>query len=182
MSDKSLSEKMEKTIQSLRRELGSLRAGKASPALLERVTVDYYGTPTPINQVANIHAPEPRLLTVQPWDKSMIGEIEKAIQKSDLGLNPTSDGTVIRIVIPPMTEERRNELVKLVRKMGEDAKVGVRNIRRDANDAIKKEEKAGELSTDEARRRQDEVQKVTDQYIKEIEAIVAAKEKEIMEV
>ncbi|OUM88370.1 MAG: ribosome recycling factor [Bacillus thermozeamaize] len=177
-----IKEKMEKTIETLKRELISVRAGRATPALLDRVSVDYYGTPTPVNQLANITVPEPRLLVIQPWDKGIIQEIEKAIQKSDLGLNPMNDGSVIRIVIPPMTEERRLELVKLVRKMGEDAKVAIRNLRRDANDEIRKQEKAGELSTDESRRKQDEVQKLTDQYIQEVDKLVRDKEQEIMEV
>jgi ribosome recycling factor len=177
-----IKEKMEKTIETLKRELISVRAGRATPALLDRVSVDYYGTPTPVNQLANITVPEPRLLVIQPWDKGIIQEIEKAIQKSDLGLNPMNDGSVIRIVIPPMTEERRLELVKLVRKMGEDAKVAIRNLRRDANDEIRKQEKAGELSTDESRRKQEEVQKLTDQYIQEVDKLVRDKEQEIMEV
>lgn len=177
-----MKEKMEKTIDTLKRELISVRAGRATPALLDRVSVDYYGTPTPVNQLANITAPEPRLLVIQPWDKGILQEMEKAIQKSDLGLNPMNDGSVIRIVIPPMTEERRIELVKLVRKMGEDAKVAIRNLRRDANEEIRKQEKAGELSTDESRRRQEDVQKITDQYIQEVDKLVRDKEQEIMEV
>jgi ribosome recycling factor len=177
-----IKEKMEKTIETLKRELQSVRAGRATPALLDRVTVDYYGTPTPVNQLASLTVPEPRMLVIQPWDKGVMQEIEKAIQKSDLGLNPMNDGSVIRIVIPPMTEERRMELVKLVRKMGEDAKVAIRNVRRDANDEIRKKEKAGELSTDESHRQQEQVQKLTDQYIQEVESLVREKEKDIMEV
>jgi ribosome recycling factor len=174
-------ERMEKAIAALKRELGSLRAGRATPSLLERIQADYYGTPTPINQLANISVPDPRTLMIQPWDKSSIGEIEKAIMKSDLGLTPVNDGSVIRINIPPLTAERRTELVKLTRKYGEDAKVAVRNIRRDANDEIKKLEKDS-ISEDESRRYQDEVQKLTDKYIAEIDKVLAAKEKEIMDI
>ncbi|MFO7263230.1 MAG: ribosome recycling factor [Bacillaceae bacterium G1] len=175
-------EKMAKTIETLKRELQSVRAGRATPALLDRITVDYYGTPTPVNQLATVSVPEPRMLVIQPWDKGVIQEIEKAIQKSDLGLNPMNDGSVIRIIIPPMTEERRMELVKVVRKMGEDAKVAIRNIRRDANDEIRKKEKNGELSTDESHRQQELIQKVTDQFIQEVDSLIRDKEKEIMEV
>src|SRR5690606_2301042 len=174
-------ERMEKAIAALKRELGSLRAGRATPSLLERIQADYYGTPTPINQLANISVPDPRTLMIQPWNKSSIGEIEKAIMKSDLGLTPVNDGSVIRINIPPLTAERRTELVKLTRKYGEDAKVAVRNIRRDANDEIKKLEKDS-ISEDESRRYQDEVQKLTDKYIAEIDKVLAAKEKEIMDI
>lgn len=175
-------ERMKKTLDALRREFVSLRAGRANPALLEKVTVDYYGAVTPINQLATITAPEPRLLVIQPFDKSVIGEMEKAIQKSDLGLTPTNDGSVIRIAIPPLTEERRKELVKVVKKYAEEAKVAVRNIRRDLNDELKKMQKEGDLTEDELRRHTDEVQKLTDKYIDEIETITENKEKEIMEV
>lgn len=175
-------EKMEKALQTLKRELASLRAGRASPALLEKVVVDYYGTPTPINQVAGITIPEARLIVVQPWDKSILHAIEKAIQKSDLGLSPTNDGSVIRIPIPPLTEDRRVELTKLVRKYGEEAKVAVRNIRRDANDAFKKKEKEGLISEDENRRYQTEVQELTDQFAKRVDETVKQKENEIMEI
>lgn len=175
-------ERMKKALDALRREFVSLRAGRANPALLEKVTVDYYGAVTPINQLATITAPEPRLLVIQPFDKSVIGEMEKAIQKSDLGLTPTNDGSVIRIAIPPLTEERRKELVKVVKKYAEEAKVAVRNIRRDLNDELKKMQKEGDLTEDELRRHTDEVQKLTDKYIDEIETITENKEKEIMEV
>jgi ribosome recycling factor len=174
-------DRMEKAIASLKKELASLRAGRATPALLDRIQADYYGSPTPINQMANISTPDPRTLLIQPWDKSSIGEIEKAIMKSDLGLTPANDGSVIRIVIPQLTEERRSELVKLTKKYGEEAKVAVRNIRRDANDEIKKLEK-GTISEDESRRHQDEIQKMTDKYIAEIDKVLAAKEKEIMDI
>ena len=176
---KSAEERMKKAIDVLKKELAALRAGRATPALLDRVTVDYYGTPTPVNQLATISAPEPRLLVIQPWDKSALGEIEKAIQKSDLGLTPMNDGNVIRIAIPPLTEERRAELAKVVKKHGEEAKVAIRNIRRDANDELKALEKDGQISEDELRRHQESVQKLTDKYTAEVEALVAAKEKEI---
>lgn len=176
---KSAEERMKKAIDVLKKELAALRAGRATPALLDRVTVDYYGTPTPVNQLATITAPEPRLLVIQPWDKSALGEIEKAIQKSDLGLTPMNDGNVIRIAIPPLTEERRAELAKVVKKHGEEAKVAIRNIRRDANDELKALEKDGQISEDELRRHQESVQKLTDKYTAEVEALVEAKEKEI---
>lgn len=176
---KSAEERMKKAIDVLKKELAALRAGRATPALLDRVTVDYYGTPTPVNQLVTITAPEPRLLVIQPWDKSALGEIEKAIQKSDLGLTPMNDGNVIRIVIPPLTEERRAELAKVVKKHGEEAKVAIRNIRRDANDELKALEKDGQISEDELRRHQEAVQKLTDKYTAEVEALVEAKEKEI---
>jgi ribosome recycling factor len=175
-------DRMEKAIAALKRELSTLRAGRANPALLDRVQVEYYGTMTPVNQLANINTPDPRTLVIQPWDKSSIGAIEKAILKSELGLNPANDGNVIRIVIPALTEERRTELVKLTRKYGEEAKVAVRNIRRDANDEIKKMEKTAGMSEDESRRHQEDIQKSTDRFIAEIDKILADKEKEIMEV
>ncbi|MBE3555362.1 MAG: ribosome recycling factor [Thermicanus sp.] len=175
-------EKMEKALQTLKKELGTLRAGRANPSLLEKITVDYYGSPTPINQVASINVPEPRLLVLQPWDKSILHNIEKAIQKSDLGLSPTNDGSVIRIPIPPLTEERRLELTKLVKKYGEEAKVAIRNIRRDANDSFKKMEKEGLLSEDENRRYQEQVQELTDNYAKRVDETVKQKENEIMEI
>ncbi len=175
-------EKMEKSLASFKRELAGLRAGRAHPSLLDKVMVDYYGAPTPIKQLANIHVPDPRTLMIQPWDKGALAHIEKAIQKSDLGLNPINDGDVIRISLPPMTEERRNELVKLAKKIGEEAKVAIRNLRRDANDEIKRGEKAGLYSEDESRRRQDAVQKKTDRYIQQVDEILAAKEQEIREV
>lgn len=174
-------DRMEKAISALKRELSSLRAGRAMPSLLDRIQADYYGSPTPINQMANISTPDPRTLLIQPWDKSSIGEIEKAIMKSDLGLTPANDGSVIRIVIPQLTEERRNELVKLTKKFGEEAKVAVRNVRRDANDEIKKLEK-DTISEDESRRHQDDVQKLTDKYIAEVDKVIAAKEQEVMEI
>lgn len=174
--------RMEKTLQALRRELASLRAGRATPSLLDKIEVEYYGTMTPLNQLSNISAPEPRLLVIQPWDKSAISAIEKALQKSELGITPTNDGDVIRINIPPLTEERRAELVRVVKKTGEEAKVSIRNIRRDANDEYKKMEKSGDLSEDEARRYQEEIQKLTDDFVKQIDEAVTSKEKDIMTV
>ncbi|MFC3882543.1 ribosome recycling factor [Bacillus songklensis] len=178
----SAKEKMEKAIKAYTRELSTVRAGRANPSLLERVTVDYYGAPTPINQLASISVPEARLLVVQPYDKSQLGEVEKAILKSDLGLNPTNDGSVIRIAIPALTEERRRELVKVVKKYSEDAKVAVRNIRRDANDDLKKLEKNGEITADDVKGYGEDVQKLTDEHIAKIDSITKDKEKEIMEV
>lgn len=174
-------ERMDKAIQALKRELATLRAGRAAPSLLDRVHVDYYGSPTPINQLANINTPDSRTLMIQPWDKSSLSEIERAIQKSDLGLTPANDGSLIRLTIPPLTEERRVELVKLTKKFGEEAKVAIRNIRRDANDDIKKLEKT-DISEDESRRHQEDIQKTTDKFIAEVDKVLAAKEKEIMEV
>lgn len=179
---KSQEERMTKTIEALKREFASLRAGRATPALLDRVMVDYYGTPTPISQVAKIAVPEPRMIVIQPWEKPMLKVIEKAIMKSDLGLNPNSDGTVIRLSIPQLTQERRGELVKVVNKKAEEAKVALRNLRRDANDAIKKLEKAKEITEDDRKQGLDDLQKLTDKYVKLIDTVKAGKEKEIMEV
>lgn len=175
-------EKMQHRITVFRKDMAGVRAGRATPALLDKVKVDYYGTPTPINQMANISAPEPRLLVIQPWDKGSIPEIEKSIMKSDLGLNPSNDGTVIRLVFPQLTEERRLELVKVVKKMAEDEKVAVRNIRRDANDTLKSFEKSGDIPEDDARRATDDVQKLTDKYIEEIDRLFALKEEDILSV
>ena len=175
-------DKMKKALEALRREYSSLRAGRATPALLDKVNVDYYGTPTPVNQVANVSVPEARMITIQPWEKNMLGAIEKAILKSDLGLTPNSDGTIIRLNIPQLTKERRTELAKTIGKKAEDARVAVRNIRRDANDAIKKLEKEKVATEDDSKKAQEDMQKVTDKYIKEIDNTMAAKEKEIMEV
>ncbi|WP_127576472.1 ribosome recycling factor [Paenibacillus barengoltzii] len=174
-------ERMEKAIQALRRDLSTLRAGRATPSLLDRIQVDYYGSPTPINQLANINTPDSRTLLIQPWDKSSLSEIERAIQKSDLGLTPANDGSSIRLTIPALTEERRIELVKMTKKFGEEAKVAIRNIRRDANDDIKKLEKT-DISEDESRRHQEDIQKTTDKFIAEVDKVLTAKEKEIMEV
>jgi len=174
--------KMKKTLEVLRKDYSSMRAGRANPAILEKIKVDYYGALTPLNQLANISAPEPRLLTVQPWDKSLLSVIEKSILKSDLGLNPTNDGNILRIAIPQLTEERRQELVKAAKKKAEESKVGIRNIRRDANDRIKKMEKEKDITEDELKKEQEEIQKTTDKYIKEADNVLAIKEKEIMEV
>lgn len=174
--------RMGKSLDSLKTDLSHIRTGKASVSLLDAITVDYYGTPTPINQVANVSAPEPRLLTIQPWDKTIIAAIEKAIQKSDLGINPNNDGTIIRLPLPQLTTETRNELAKQAHKKGEDAKVSVRNIRRDANDSIKKLEKNKEITSDEAKGAQDDVQKITDGTIVKIDKVVAEKEKDILSI
>ncbi|ACT02053.1 ribosome recycling factor [Paenibacillus sp. JDR-2] len=178
---KSAEERMEKAIGALKRDLATLRAGRATPALLDRVQVEYYGAPTPVAQLANINVPDSRTLFIQPWDKSSIAAIEKAIMKSDLGLTPSNDGSAIRITLPPLTEERRSELVKTTKKFGEEAKVAIRNIRRDANDDIKKLEKTT-ISEDESRRHQEDIQKATDRFIAEVDKVLVAKEKEIMEV
>ena len=175
-------DRMKKSIEALKREYSSLRAGRATPALLDKIMVDYYNSPTPINQVANISVPEPRMILIQPWEKPMLHEIEKAIMKSDLGLNPNSDGTAIRLSIPQLTQDRRAELVKSVNKKSEETKIAVRNIRRDANDVFKKMEKAKEVTEDEAKKAQDDMQKLVDKYVKEVDSIRAVKEKEIMEV
>ena len=174
--------KMQKTLHSLDAELATIRAGRANPHILDKLTVDYYGSATPIQQVANISVPEARMIQIQPWEKSMVKEIEKAILTSDIGINPTNDGTVIRLVFPELTEERRKELVKDVKKKGEAAKVAVRNIRRDANDAYKKLKKEEDVSEDEIKELEDKVQKLTDKYIKDVDAAVEAKGKEIMTV
>lgn len=179
---KNLNDKMGKSVEALKVDLASIRAGRANPSILNKVMVDYYGTPTPLNQVANISAPEPRLITVQPWEKTLVKEIEKAIMTSDLGLNPNSDGVVIRLNIPQLTEERRKELVKQVGKKAEEYRVTLRNMRRDANEAIKKLEKGKEITEDDSKKSIDDIQKATDKKMKELELIVANKEKEVMEV
>ncbi|SMC65455.1 ribosome recycling factor [Sporomusa malonica] len=175
-------DKMRKALEVLKKEYGSLRAGRATPSLLEKVLVDYYGTPTPVNQVANVSVPEPRMIVIQPWEKTMINAIDKAIQKSDLGLMPNSDGIVIRLSIPQLTQERRSEIVKVIHKKAEESRVAIRNLRRDANDDIKKVEKDKLISEDEAKKAQDDIQKLTDKYVKEVDQVMATKEKEIMEV
>ncbi|HAQ06183.1 MAG TPA: ribosome recycling factor [Bacillus bacterium] len=175
-------ERMTKAIQSYTRELASIRAGRASASLLDRITVDYYGAPTPINQLAGISVPEARLLVIQPYDKTILGEIEKAILKSDLGINPSNDGSIIRIAIPQLTEERRKELAKQVKKESEEAKVAIRNMRRDGNEDLKKLEKSGDITEDDLRGYSDDIQKLTDEHIAKIEQITKDKEKEILEV
>lgn len=175
-------ERMNKTISVLQQELNGLRAGRANPQVLDRVMVDYYGTPTPINQLGNISTPEPRMLVIAVWDQKAIPAVEKAIQKSDVGINPSNDGKVIRLVFPELTEERRKELVKVVRKKGEESKVAIRSIRRDANEQIKKQQKGNELTEDDLKRLEEKIQKLTDELIREIDTIVSAKEKEILSV
>ena len=175
-------EKMDKSCSVYQREMVALRAGRANPQLLDRITVDYYGTPTPLNQVGAISSPEARMLVIQPWESNMIKEIEKAIQKSDLGLNPSNDGKVIRLIFPELNEERRKELTKKARKDAEEAKVAIRSIRRDAMEQIKKLQKNSVITEDEQRKGEEDMQKITDKAIKEVDTICAAKEKEIMEV
>ncbi|MGB8000268.1 MAG: ribosome recycling factor [Anaerobacillus sp.] len=179
---KNTEERMQNGISSLKRELATLRAGRANASLLDKIQVDYYGAPTPINQLAGISIPEARMLLIQPYDKTAVGDIEKAILKSDLGLTPSNDGNVIRLTIPALTEERRKDLVKLVKKYAEESKVVIRNIRRDANDDLKKKEKDGDITEDELRRGNDDVQKLTDKYVAEADSVATDKEKEIMEV
>lgn len=179
---KDAEERMAKAVEAVRRELAGLRAGRATPALLEKVRVDYYGTPTPVTQLATITVPEPRLLVIQPWDRSTLGAIERAIAKSELGLTPSSDGQVIRIALPQLTEERRQELVRAARKKAEEGRVAVRNVRREVNDLVRELQKQGEISEDEARRGQERVQKLTDRYVEAVDDVLAAKEREILEV
>ena len=178
---KEYNDKMQKTIDHLESEFATIRAGRANPHVLDRIKVDYYGTPTPVQQVGNISIPEPRIIVIQPWEKSLLKEIEKAIQMSDIGINPTNDGQVIRLVFPELTEERRKELSKDVKKKGEDAKVAVRNIRRDGNDAFKKLAKE-DISEDEIKDMEEQLQKMTDKFIKDIDAAIEEKSKEIMTV
>ena len=177
-----LKERMGKSIESLKREYSRLRTGRASISLLDGIRVSYYDTPTPLNQMASLAIPDPRLIVIQPWDKTAIGDIEKAILKSELGLTPMNDGKVIRIAIPPLTEERRKELVKVARKMSEDNKVAIRNIRRDANDMLKDLKTEKEITEDDLYRSQDEVQKITDDFISQVDELCTAKEKEILEI
>ena len=174
-------EKMEKSLKNLDDEFGAIRAGRANPRVLDRITVDYYGAPTPLQQVGNISVPEARMIQIQPWEKSMLKEIEKAILMSDIGINPTNDGTVVRLMFPELTEERRKELVKDVKKKGEAAKVAIRNIRRDGNDAFKKL-KGTEISEDGIKDLEDSLQKLTDKYIAEVDKAVEAKSKEVLTV
>ena len=174
-------DRMSKSIASFQHDLQRVRTGRASASLLDGIRVDYYGTPTPLNQMATVAIPESRLITIQPWDASVIKDIEKAIQKSDLGLTPSNDGKLIRIAIPQLTEQRRKELVKVVNKTSEDYKVAIRNIRRDANELLKGFKKDGDISEDDAFKAQDQVQKITDEYIRRVDEIAKAKEKEILE-
>ena len=175
-------DKMNKTLDNLQSEFASIRAGRANPHVLDKLRVDYYGTPTPIQQVGNISVPEARMIVIQPWERSLLKAIEKAILTSDLGINPTNDGTMIRLVFPELTEERRKDLAKDVKKKGEAAKVAIRNIRRDANDTFKKQEKANEISEDDRELAEDKIQKLTDKMIEKVDKAVEAKTKEIMTV
>ena len=179
---KTQEERMKKTLEGLKKDYGTLRAGRAAPSLLDKVFVDYYGTPTPVNQIASVTVPEARMIMIKPYEKNIIKEVEKAIQKSDLGLTPNSDGMVIRLAIPQLTQERRKELVKVVNKKAEDAKVAIRSIRRDAIDGFRKQQKDSEITEDELKVAEDEVQKITDSMIEEIDGILANKEKEVMSV
>lgn len=179
---KEIEERMQKSVDNLKDEYSTIRAGRANPHILDRLRVDYYGTPTPIQQVANVSVPEARMIQIQPWEASLIKEIEKAILTSDLGLTPNNDGKTIRLVFPELTEDRRKELAKDIKKKGDNAKVAIRNIRRDANDVIKKDNKAGDISDDEAKNSEDEIQKITDKYIGIIDGAIDDKTKEILTV
>jgi len=174
--------RMQKAVETLKQDINAIRAGRASAALVERITVEYYGTPTPINQVASITVPEARLLVIQPWERKLLVDIEKAIQRSDLGINPTNDGQVIRLAIPPMSEERRRDLVKTLHKKLDEHKVAVRNVRRDVQDKLRDREKKKEISEDELKRNVERLQKLTDRYIEEMDKVGKAKEMEILEV
>jgi ribosome recycling factor len=180
--ESSLKARMEKAVSDLQHEMAHIRTGRASLGILDHIRVDYYGTPTPLNQLANLHVPEPSLITITPWDVSQIGPIEKAIRASDLGLNPANDGKLIRLPIPPLTEERRKELVKRLHGVAEDHRVAVRNIRRDGNEAVKKLLKDKKISEDEDKRAHDEIQKMTDGYMQKLDASAKTKEKEILEI
>ena len=175
-------ERMVKTLESFKRDLASIRTGRATPSLLDRVQIDYYGTLTPVNQVANVSIPDPRSIMIQPWESTLVPAIEKAIMQSDLGLTPNSDGAVIRLNLPQLTQERRAEFVKIAKKKTEEARVAIRNIRRDANDELKKLEKDKSVPEDELKKAQDDIQKLTDRHIKDAEQMLASKEKEILEV
>ncbi|MDO5382442.1 MAG: ribosome recycling factor [Eubacteriales bacterium] len=183
MSDiKDFEVKMQKSVESLKEDFTTIRAGRANPHILDKIRVDYYGTPTPLQQVANISVPEARMIQIQPWEANLIKEIEKAILVSDLGITPNNDGKAIRLIFPELTEERRKELAKDVKKKGDNAKVAVRNVRRDANDQIKKQNKAGEISDDEAKNAEDEIQKLTDKYVAAIDKAIEEKSEEILTV
>jgi ribosome recycling factor len=179
---KDAEQRMQKSVQNLHDEFNTLRTGRASSALFEKLKVDYYGNPTPLSHMATISVPEARLVVIQPWDKSTINEIEKAIQKSELSVNPSNDGKVIRINIPPLTEERRKEYVKIAKNMAEQSRVSLRNVRREANDELKKAQKDGDISEDELKRAEDDVQKLTDKYVEQINDKLEAKEQEILEI
>ena len=179
---KDTEDRMKKAVDAINRELTSVRTGKASPKMLDGIKVEYYGTLTPLNQVASISSPDPKMLVIQPWEQTVVPEILKAVQKADLGLNPMAEGNIVRLPIPPLTEERRQDMVKLVKKLGEDAKIAIRNIRRDANDKLKKAEKDSEITEDDLKVGQKQVQDYTDSYIKKIDDMVKAKEQEVMEI
>lgn len=178
----SFEDKMKKTVGSFENDLNSIRAGRANPHVLDKLTVNYYGVPTPIQQVGNISVPEARVIQIQPWEASLLKEIEKAIQTSDLGINPTNDGKVVRLVFPELTEERRKELTKEVKKKGEESKVAIRNIRRDAVDTFKKSQKSSEITEDDLKELEEKIQKLTDKYIAEVEKVIEKKDKEILSV
>lgn len=185
MMDETLADsrrRMEKAVEALKKELNKIRTGRATTSLLDDIKVDYYGTPTPLSQVGTLAVPEPRLITIQPWEKNLLPEIEKAIQRSDLGLNPNSDGLLIRIAFPPLTEERRKEMVKVTKRMAEDAKVAIRNIRRDANESLKSMEKEKEISEDDLKRGEKNVQELTDQMVAKVDEVTSHKEAEVMEI
>jgi ribosome recycling factor len=179
---KNTEESMAAAIEHLQHDLSGIRTGKANPALLDSIRVDYFGQQVPLKQVASIAVPDPRLITIQPWDKSVVPEIEKAILGSELGLNPQNDGTIIRLPIPQLTEERRKDLVKAVKRLGEDAKVSLRNIRRNVNEDIKKLEKSHDIGEDEMHSNQEEIQKLTDSYVKQVDEVINAKEKDVLEI
>ena len=175
-------EKMTKTLDVLKKDYAAIRAGRATASVLDKVTVDYYGTPTPVNQLATVSVAEARILTIQPWDKSILHAIEKAIQTSDIGINPQNDGSVIRLTFPQLTEDHRKSIVKIVSKMAEDSKVAIRSIRRDAMDKLKKMQKASEITEDDLKNGEEEIQKITDGFVKDIDKVAQAKEKEVMEI
>jgi ribosome recycling factor len=179
---KATEEQMKKTVEAFRKDLAGMRAGRANPALLEKILVPYYGVPTPVNQMATVGIPEPRLMIIQPWDKTQLGVIEKAIMKSDLGINPITDGNVIRLIVPQLTQERRQEIVKVARKKAEEERVSIRNHRREAKEMIEAFEEEGDVSEDDSRRGMEELQKITDKCIKELDLVLELKEKEIMEI
>ena len=175
-----IEEKMKKAVSVLEEQLGTVRAGRANPKILDKILVEYYGVPTPINQVANIMVPEARMITIQPWDASLLKEVEKAILKADIGINPNNDGKMIRLIFPELTEDRRKELVKDIKKMSEDSKIALRNIRRDGIDGFKAQEKASEITEDDLHKAEDDIQKLTDKYVAKIDDAVGNKEKEVM--
>lgn len=179
---KEIQKKMTKAIEVLEKDFSTVRTGRANPAILDNINVDYYGTPTALNQVGNISVPDPQMITIAPWEKNLLPEIEKAILRSDLGMTPQNDGNIIRLPIPPLNEERRKELVKKVRKMSEESKIAIRNVRRDGNDSLKKMEKNKEISQDDEKQSLEEIQKVTDQQIKRVDGLTKEKEQELMEV